>query len=74
MIEINWDEFKEYKRSSNKEENFEILLDFIKSYYNMTNPSDIYISLANDTLAQMMLEKHNIDDDEALENYLFRKK
>jgi len=74
MIQINWDEFKEYKRSSNKEENFEILLDFMKSYYNMTNPSDIYESLANDTLAQMMLEKYNISDDEALENYLFRKK
>ncbi len=73
MIQINWDEFKEYKRSSNKEENFEILLDFMKSYYNMTNPSDIYSSLSNDTLAQMMLEKHNIIDDEALENYLFRK-
>jgi len=73
MIQINWDEFKEYKRSSNKEENFEILLDFMKSYYNMTNPSDIYNSLSNDTLAQMMLKKHNIIDDEALENYLFRK-
>jgi len=74
MIQINWDEFKEYKRSSNKEENFEILLDFIKSYYNMTNAADIYASLANDTLAQMMLEKYDISDDEALENYLFRKK
>ena len=74
MIQINWDEFKEYKRHSHKEENFEILLDFIRSYYNMTNPADIYESLANDTLAQMMLEKHDINDDEALENYLFRKK
>jgi len=74
MIQINWDEYKEYKRSSHKKENFEILLDFIKSYYNMTNPSDIYESLANDTLAQMMLEKYDISDDEALENYLFSKK
>ena len=73
MIQINWDEYKEYKRSSHKEENFEILLDFIKSYYNMTNPSDIYASLANDALGQMMLEKHDINDDEAMENYLFRK-
>lgn len=73
MIQINWDEYKEYKRSSHKEENFEILLDFIKSYYNMTNPSDIYESLVNDTLAKMMLDKHDISDDEALENYLFRK-
>ena len=73
MIQINWDEYKEYKRHSHKKENFEILLDFIKSYYNMTNPADIYESLANDALAQMMLEKYDITDDEALENYLFRK-
>jgi len=73
MIQINWDEYKEYKRHSHKEENFEILLDFIKSYYNMTNPGDIYASLANDDLGQMMLDKHNINDDEAMENYLFRK-
>ena len=73
MIQINWDEYKEYKRTSHKEENFEILLDFIKSYYNMTNPGDIYASLANDDLGQMMLDKHNINDDEDMENYLFRK-
>ncbi len=72
MIKINWDEFKEYKSHTHKEENFDILLNFMKSYYNMSNPSDIYLSLSNDTLAQMMLEKHNITDDEALENYLFR--
>lgn len=73
MIQISWDEYKEYKRHSHKEENFEILLDFIRSYYNMTNPEDIYASLVNDALGQMMLEKHNINDDEAMENYLFRK-
>ncbi len=74
MIQINWDEFKEYKQHSHKKENLEILLDFIKSYYNMTNPSDIYASLANDGLGQMMLEKYDITDDEAMENYLFRQK
>ncbi len=74
MIQINWSEFKEYKQHSNKKENLEILLDFIKSYYSMTNPSDIYASLINDELAQMMLEKHNINDDEDMENYIFRRK
>ena len=74
MVEINWEEYKEYKLHSNKEDKFDILLDFIKSYYNMTNPSDIYQILAGDSLAQMMLEKHNIDDDETMENYLFREK
>ncbi len=72
MVKINWDEFKEYKRHSHKKENFDILLDFMKSYYNMTHPADLYASFSADTLAQMMLEKHNISDDEALENYLFK--
>ena len=74
MIQINWDEFKEYKLHIHKKENFDILLDFIKSYYNMTNPSDVYDSLAHDGLGQMMLEKHDITDDEAMENYMFQKK
>ncbi len=74
MVKINWDEYKEYKKYSHKEEKFEILLDFLKSYYNMTNPVDLYSSLANDDLAQMMLEKHDIINDEALENYLLKRK
>lgn len=74
MVKINWDEYKEYKKHSSKEEKFDILLDFLKSYYNMTNPMDLYDSLANDGLGQMMLEKHDITDDEAMENYLFKQK
>ncbi len=72
MVKINWDEYKEYKSHSHKKENFEILIAFMKSYYNMTNPADIYESLSVDGLAQMMLEKHNIHDDEALENFMFK--
>jgi hypothetical protein len=73
MVKINWDEYKEYKSHSHKKENFEILIDFMKSYYNMPNPADIYESLAVDELAQMMLNKHNIVDDEALENFMFQR-
>lgn len=73
MIKINWDEYKEYKSHSHKKENFEILIDFLKSYYSMTNPADIYESLSVDGLGQMMLEKHDIIDDEALENFMFQR-
>ena len=38
----------------------------------MTNPADIYESLSVDGLGQMMLEKHNINDDEALETFMFK--
>ena len=72
MVRIDWDEFKEYKKVTLREDNFEILLEFIKSYYNMIHPSDIYEMLSADATAQMMLEKRDIGDAEALENYLFK--
>ncbi len=72
MVRINWDEFKEYKKGSNREDNFEILLDFMKSYYNMTSPNEIFKSLNIDELAKMMLKKRGIQDPIGLENYLFK--
>lgn len=74
MIRINWDDFKEYKRHSHKEDNFEILLDFFKSFYNLSNPYEIYESLAEDELSKMMLDKRSINDAEDMENYLLRTK
>jgi len=72
MVKINWDEYKVFKQHSHKDDNFEILLDFIKSYYNMSSPMDIYDSLSCDGIGQMMLEKRDITDAEGLESYLFR--
>ena len=72
LIQINWDEYKEHKKYSTKEDNFEILLDFIKSFYNMTSPSDMYEMLREDDIAQMMLDKRDIKDAEDLENFLFK--
>ena len=72
MVTINWQEFKEYKKYSNRSDNFETLLDFMKSYYNMLNPRDIYDTLYNDDTAQLMLEKRNLIDAEALENFIYK--
>ncbi len=73
MIRINWDEFKVYKaHQTQKTDNFEILLDFIKSYYSMHNPIDLFESLNADGLAKMMLEKRNLESAEDLEEYLFQ--
>ena len=74
MITINWAEFKEYKKYTSRDDNFEILLDFMKSYYNMISPMDIYDVLAHDATAQLMLDKRNITDAEGLENFLFKLK
>jgi len=72
MATINWDEYKEYKQYSAKKDNFVILLDFIKSYYNMTSPFDIFDILRSDEIAKMMLEKRNITDAEGLENFIYK--
>ena len=73
MISINWKEFKEHKKHSVKKNNFEILLDFIRSYYNMTSPVEMYDILSTDDTAQMMLDKRNIECVEDLETFLFQR-
>ena len=73
MLTINWTEYKEYKKHTNKQDNFEILLDFMKSYYNMSNPRDIFDTLNADDTASMMLDKRDIMDAEALETFLFKR-
>ncbi len=71
-MEINWAEFKEFKQYSVRKDNFETLLDFMKSYYNMVSPMDMYDVFSEDATAQMMLKKRNITDAEGIENYLFK--
>jgi len=73
LIDINWDEFKFFKQySEKKDDNFEVLLDFLKSYYSMTNIKEMYETMANDDIAQMMLNKRDICSVEDLEKHLFR--
>lgn len=71
-MQIDWDAYKEHKRFSMREDNFEITLEFMKSYYNMTNPYDIYSALKEDDIGQMMLNKRNIKDPSALEDLLYK--
>lgn len=72
--EIDWDEFKDYKKTlKTDKDNFRILLDFIRSYYNMSNIYDMFNMLRADELAKMMLDKRGIDEAAKLESYLYRK-
>ncbi|MBD3824152.1 MAG: hypothetical protein IE916_06550 [Epsilonproteobacteria bacterium] len=73
MIRINWDQYKEFKSHSHRDDNFMILLDFLKSFYNMTSPFDVYETLANDELGKMMMEKRDITDAEDMESFLYKK-
>lgn len=70
MVRIDWDEYKEHKKMSVRENKLEIVLELFKSYYNMTNPSDMYESLKADDIGQMMLVKYDINSDIDLEDIL----
>ncbi len=73
MVNIDWKEFKEYRtHSQKKDDNFVLLLNFLKSYYNMFSVTEIYETLKNDDTAKMMLDKRDIIDAEGLERYLFK--
>ena len=72
LIEIDWNEYKTHKQYSVKEDNFEVLLDFMKSYYNLIYPSDLFETLKEDELALMMLEKRKIYSAEDLVSYLHK--
>ena len=72
MIKINWDEYKEHKKYSVRKDNFEILLEFMRSFYNMSSPTEMFEIFVEDDIASMMLEKRNIKEAEDLENFLFK--
>ncbi len=75
MSRINWDEYKKYKyqREDLKElDNFEILLEFLRSFYNKSSSFEVFDMLDDDALGKMMLDKRNIKKPEQLEDYLYR--
>jgi len=73
MVTINWNEFKEFKKHRHgQNDNFSELLEFIKSYYNMSSTAEIYDTLRHDALSEMMLDKRGLKDAVGLESYLFK--
>jgi hypothetical protein len=75
-MKINWEEFKsfkvEYANPLNKD-NFGLLIEFLKSFYNVNDINTLYESLYNDDLARMMLKKRNIKNVVILEKYIAKK-
>ena len=72
MARIDWDEFKEFKKHSVKEDKLAILTDFIKSYYNISNAGDMYGMIKNDDVGIMFLERNDIQSAEGLESFIRR--
>ena len=72
LIKLNWEEYKEFRKYSNKEDKLQLAIDFMKSYYNMNSPSDMYEILVNDDIGKMLLDKRDITDAESLETFIFK--
>ena len=74
MVTIDWKEYKEFKQFNHREDKLQIVIDFIKNYYNKNSPAEIYSMLKNDEdqVGQMFLDSKNIDSIDALENYMFK--
>lgn len=76
MVEdISWEAFKEFRINSFKQQdNFMMLIDFLKSHYNLFSVHEIYDSLNNDETAKKMLEKRGLNTLEDFETFLFKAK
>ncbi len=72
MIQFDWNEYKEFRNMSHKDDKLAIAIDFMKSYYNMSTPREVYNMLHTDDIGQMMLEKRGIDNMEKLEDFMYR--
>lgn len=72
MAAFDWDEYKEFKKFSGKDDKLQVAIDFMRSYYNMSSPRELYEMLREDDIGQMMLEKRDITDAEGLENFMFQ--
>jgi len=70
---IDWAEFKEFKKMTTKEgDNFELLLEFLNSWYSMTSPVEMYQTMVGDETAQMMLDKRDLKSSADLEKLLYK--
>ena len=72
MVKIDWQEFKEFKKHTHKVDKLQIVIDFIKSYYNIFHPTDVYDILSVDDIGQLLLAKRDIINAEMLEDFIFK--
>jgi hypothetical protein len=75
MVTINWEEFKLFKQhrpNPNGWDNFQLLLEFVRSKDTLMSPEEIYDILSEDSLSAQMLEKRGIADAAGLEDHLHK--
>ena len=63
MIEIDWEEYKFYKKMRyqklQSKDNFDILIEFLKYHYKLTAAQEIFETIKADETGAMMLKKEN---------------
>ena len=72
MITFNWDEYKEFRQHTSQEDKLKIAIDFMRSYYNIVSPDDMFNMLKADEVGEMMLNKREIYDSRDLENFMYQ--
>jgi len=75
MGQINWDQFKIYKQERPNPkglDNFQLLYEFVRSYYNFVHLDDVFDMLSEDELSRQMLEKRGIASALQLEEYFYQ--
>lgn len=71
MLTFNWDEYKEFKQHTSQTDKLKIAIDFMRSYYNMSSPNEMFRMLIADELGEMILNKREITSSEKLENFMY---
>ncbi len=71
-MKIDWEEFKIFKQEMPhlKGDNFDKLLYFIRSFYNVKSTTFMYEMLHDDEISHLMLQKRQIDSAYKLEEYM----
>lgn len=75
MKQINWEQFKHYKQERPNPtgmDNFQLLIEFIRGYYNIVHIDDLFDMINEDDLSRQMLNKREITSSILLEEYLYR--
>ena len=72
MITFNWEEYKEYKQHTHQTDKLKIAIDFMKSYYNISSPDEMFYMLKADEVGEMLLNKRDIKDSHDLENFMYK--
>ncbi len=76
MIEIDWEEYKFYKKTRHQKlqskDNFDILIEFLKYHYKLTAAQEIFETIKADETGAMMLKKRELAENELFEKYLFK--